>query len=42
MHELYGAQRSALVELRNAGAVSGEVMRRIERELELEESRLDA
>ncbi len=42
MHELYGAQRSALVELRNDGTVSGEVMRRIERELDLEESRLDS
>jgi CPA1 family monovalent cation:H+ antiporter len=42
MHEVFTAQRLALVELRDAGEISGEVMRRIERELDLEESRLDA
>ncbi len=42
MRELFGAQRTALIELRNSGAISNEVMHRIERELDLEESRLDA
>lgn len=41
MHELYAAQRDALVRLRDSGEVSGEVMRRVERELDLEESRLE-
>jgi CPA1 family monovalent cation:H+ antiporter len=41
MHIIYGAQRQALVGLRNRGEISGEVMRRIERELDLEESRLE-
>lgn len=42
MHEMFDAQREALVGLRNGGEVSSEVMRRIEHELDLEESRLDA
>jgi monovalent cation/hydrogen antiporter len=41
MHEIYGAQRQELVRLRNSGEISGEVMRRVERELDLEESRLE-
>jgi DNA helicase HerA-like ATPase len=41
MHEIYGAQRQALVELRNDRQISSEVMRRVERELDLEESRLE-
>jgi monovalent cation/hydrogen antiporter len=41
MHEIYAAQRHALVELRNSGEISSEVMRRVERELDLEESRLE-
>lgn len=41
MHEIYTAQRQALVGLRNGGQISGEVMRRVERELDLEESRLE-
>jgi CPA1 family monovalent cation:H+ antiporter len=41
MHELYAAQRSALVELRDSGRISAEVMRRVERELDLEEERLE-
>lgn len=36
-----GAQRQALVEMRNHGEVSNEVMNRIIRELDLEESRLE-
>ena len=41
MHEIYAAQRSALVRLRNEHEISAEVMRRVERELDLEESRLE-
>jgi CPA1 family monovalent cation:H+ antiporter len=41
MHELYDAQRAALVQMRNSGTASGEVIRRVERELDLEESRLE-
>jgi CPA1 family monovalent cation:H+ antiporter len=41
MHEIYAAQRHALVELRNTRKISSEVMRRVERELDLEESRLE-
>jgi Na+/H+ antiporter len=41
MHEIYAAQRRALVGLRNDSAISSEVMRRVERELDLEESRLE-
>jgi CPA1 family monovalent cation:H+ antiporter len=41
MHVLFDAQREALIGLRNEGAVSIETLRRIERELDLEESRLE-
>jgi CPA1 family monovalent cation:H+ antiporter len=41
LHELYVVQRRALVELRNGGVISNDVMHRIERELDLEESRLE-
>ncbi len=41
MHEVYGAQRSTLVDLRDQGELSADVMRRLERELDLEESRLE-
>lgn len=41
MHDLYAVQRQALVELRNAGVISNDVMHRVERELDLEESRLE-
>jgi monovalent cation/hydrogen antiporter len=41
MHELYAEQRRALVALRNQGEISNDVMHRIERELDLEESRLE-
>ena len=41
LHQLYDAQRRALVELRNAGRISSPVMHRVERELDLEESRLE-
>jgi CPA1 family monovalent cation:H+ antiporter len=40
MSALYDAQRRELISLRNSGEISDEVRRRIERELDLEESRL--
>jgi Na+/H+ antiporter len=40
MHELLEAQREELIGLRNRGDISDEVRRRVERELDLEESRL--
>jgi monovalent cation/hydrogen antiporter len=40
MHELFDAQREELIALRNRGDISDEVRRRVERELDLEESRL--
>jgi monovalent cation/hydrogen antiporter len=39
--ELLEAERSRLVELRNEGVISTDVMRRVERDLDLEDSRLD-
>lgn len=41
LRELYAAQREAVVELRNAGRISNDVMHRIERDLDLEEVRLE-
>jgi CPA1 family monovalent cation:H+ antiporter len=41
MHELIEAQRAAIVSLRNERLISSEVMRRVERDLDLEESRLE-
>jgi monovalent cation/hydrogen antiporter len=41
MHEIFAAQRQALVGLRNSRQISSDVMRRVERELDLEESRLE-
>jgi hypothetical protein len=41
MHRIFDAQRETLVELRDGGEVSSDVTRRLERELELEESRLE-
>ena len=40
MYDLYDAQREELVQLRNRGEISDEVRRKIERDLDLEESRL--
>ncbi|HYP48143.1 MAG TPA: Na+/H+ antiporter [Thermoleophilaceae bacterium] len=40
MFEVFDAQREALLGLRNSGAISDEVRRRVERELDLEETRL--
>jgi Na+/H+ antiporter len=42
MRQLLQAQRRTLVELRNTGQISTDVMRLLERELDLEESQLDA
>jgi CPA1 family monovalent cation:H+ antiporter len=39
--ELLDAERSAVVELRNEGRIAEEVMHRVERDLDLEDSRLD-
>lgn len=41
MRELLDAQRMTLVSLRNDGHINDDVMRRIERELDLEDSRLE-
>jgi Na+/H+ antiporter len=41
MHEVIEAQREAIVRLRNERLISSDVMRRVERELDLEESRLE-
>jgi CPA1 family monovalent cation:H+ antiporter len=41
MHQIFDIQRETLVELRDGGDVSSEVTRRLERELDLEESRLE-
>ena len=41
MHEIYDAERAALIQLRNEGAISAEVIGRVMRELDLEESRLE-
>ena len=40
--ELLEAERHAVVELRNTGEISDDVMRRVERDLDLEVSRLDS
>jgi Na+/H+ antiporter len=41
MHDVIEAQREAIVQMRNEGLISAEVMRRVERDLDLEESRLE-
>jgi Na+/H+ antiporter len=41
VRELIDAQRLAIVRLRNEGAISNDVMHRIERDLDLEDSRLE-
>jgi monovalent cation/hydrogen antiporter len=41
MYELFDAQRAQLVLMRNRGEISDEVRRKIERDLDLEESRLE-
>ena len=41
IHVVSSAQREAVVQLRNSGDISSDVMHRLERELDLEESRLE-
>jgi CPA1 family monovalent cation:H+ antiporter len=41
VRELLDAQRETLLELRNRGEINDDVMRRIERELDLEDARLE-
>jgi hypothetical protein len=41
LREVLQAQRDAIVEMRNVGAISSETMARIERDLDLEDSRLE-
>jgi monovalent cation/hydrogen antiporter len=41
VRSVLAAQRSTLVDLRNRGDISNEVMHRLERELDLEEERLE-
>jgi monovalent cation/hydrogen antiporter len=41
MRELFDAQRAELAALRNRGVISNDVMHRIERELDLDDSRLE-
>jgi len=41
MHDVIEAQRAAIVQMRNEGTISFDVMRRVERDLDLEESRLE-
>ena len=41
VHEVASAQRAELVLLRNGGEISSDVMRMLERELDLEEARLE-
>ena len=41
LQSVLGAQREALIRLRNQGVISNEVMNRVVREFDLEESRLE-
>jgi CPA1 family monovalent cation:H+ antiporter len=41
MHAVIEAQRAAIIRLRNDRVISSDVMRRVERDLDLEESRLE-
>jgi monovalent cation/hydrogen antiporter len=41
MREVIEAQRAALLRMRNQGLISADIMRRVERDLDLEESRLE-
>jgi monovalent cation/hydrogen antiporter len=41
VRELLEAQRRTIIRLRNQGAISSDVMHRIERDLDLEDSRLE-
>jgi CPA1 family monovalent cation:H+ antiporter len=39
--ELLNAERDAIVELRRTGVINDEAMRRLQRDLDLEDARLD-
>ena len=41
LRDVIEAQRATIVQMRNEGLISSDVMRRVERELDLEESRLE-
>ena len=41
VRQVLDAQREELVRLRNSGTISNEVMHRLERELDLEDERLE-
>jgi hypothetical protein len=41
VRDVLDAQRDELVRLRNSGVISNEVMHRLERELDLEDERLE-
>jgi CPA1 family monovalent cation:H+ antiporter len=41
MHEIFSAQRATIVAMRNEGRITDEIMHRVERDLDLEESRLE-
>src|SRR5215208_3245942 len=41
MYDLYDAQREALLDLRNNGAISDDIRRRVERDIDLEETRIE-
>jgi CPA1 family monovalent cation:H+ antiporter len=41
LHEIYTAQRGALIALRREGRITDDIMHRVERDLDLEESRLE-
>jgi CPA1 family monovalent cation:H+ antiporter len=41
VREILEAQRREIIRLRNAGTISNEVMHRLERELDLEDERLE-
>ena len=40
MYDLFDAQRQALLELRNSGEISDDIRRNVERDLDLEETRI--
>jgi CPA1 family monovalent cation:H+ antiporter len=41
MYDLYDAQRQALLDLRNSGEISDDIRRRVERDIDLEETRIE-
>ena len=41
LHEIFDAQREALIDMRREGRITDDIMHRVERDLDLEESRLE-